>query len=117
MLSQLGLAVDEVGNGKLSGSMAGFLTDELTGGRPLSGRYSGLGSMLQSFCGAFEIFMTCMDGGNRLLHALLLGTAVFLVAINTTTDEGRLPASPMWMIALYAKGMQKVDTYLVPPLW
>ncbi|KAK5196476.1 hypothetical protein LTR99_005264 [Exophiala xenobiotica] len=28
-----------------------------------------------------------------------------------------LPASPMWLIALYAKGMQKVDTYFVPPLW
>ncbi|KAL6245573.1 hypothetical protein RBB50_007572 [Rhinocladiella similis] len=28
-----------------------------------------------------------------------------------------LPASPMWLIALYAKGMKKVDTYFVPPLW
>ncbi|KAK5245519.1 hypothetical protein LTR40_012136 [Exophiala xenobiotica] len=49
VLLQLGLAVDEVGNG----------------GHRLSGRYSGLGSMLQSYFGAFEIFMTCMDGGNK----------------------------------------------------
>ncbi|KAI1611397.1 hypothetical protein EDD36DRAFT_466338 [Exophiala viscosa] len=28
-----------------------------------------------------------------------------------------LPASPMWLVALYAKGMKPVDNYVVPPLW
>ncbi|OCT53404.1 integral membrane protein [Cladophialophora carrionii] len=28
-----------------------------------------------------------------------------------------LPASPMWLVALYAPGMAKADFYFVPPLW
>ncbi|KIX05701.1 uncharacterized protein Z518_03673 [Rhinocladiella mackenziei CBS 650.93] len=28
-----------------------------------------------------------------------------------------LPASPMWLIALYARGMRPVNKYFVPPLW
>jgi hypothetical protein len=29
----------------------------------------------------------------------------------------RLPAAPMWLIALYVPGMAPVNQYFVPPQW
>lgn len=34
-----------------------------------------------------------------------------------STDLPRLFGTPMWLAALYGKGMQHSDKYWVPPMW
>lgn len=53
----------------------------------------------------------------QTIACIVAGYGSVPVVFETSTDQNRLPASPMWLIALYAKGMKKVDTYFVPPLW
>jgi hypothetical protein len=36
---------------------------------------------------------------------------------NVLLTLGRLPGSPMWLIALYVHGFAGINKYWIPPLW
>ncbi|RMZ88786.1 hypothetical protein DV736_g3981, partial [Chaetothyriales sp. CBS 134916] len=73
------------------------------GGHQLSGSWPGHGSMLPTFSGKSVESTTYTVGDSRLWFAAL---------------QGGLPASPLWLLALYEPTMKAtVSMYWTPPLW
>lgn len=73
--------------------------------------------MRPTCCGSLAVFATYMAGDYRPFVVVLQGEPRLMFLIESKTNRYRLPASPLWLIGMYAPQFAPLNANLPPPTW